>query len=59
MEKRPNNNLQVKERYNEEFDYRYYRIVLGAACLSVVIALIMMAAGAIGLLWLIKTVFGC
>ena len=59
MEKRPNNK-QVTERYDVEFDDRYYRIVIGIACLvSLIVAFMMMAAGAVGLIWLIKLVFGC
>ena len=59
MEKRPNN-TQIDNHYDVEFDDRYYRIVLGIACLvSLIVAFIMMAAGAVGLIWLIKLVFGC
>ena len=57
MEKRPNTN-QIEERYDEQFDDRYFRIMLGIVCLtSVVLALLFMAAGAVGLLALIKFVF--
>ena len=33
MEKRPNTN-QIEERYNEQFDDRYFRIMLGIACVG-------------------------
>lgn len=57
MEKRPNTN-QIEERYDEQVDYRYFRIMLGIVCLiSVVLALLFMAAGAVGLLALIKFAF--
>ena len=57
MEKRQNTN-QIEERYDEQFDDRYFRIILGIVCLtSVVLALLFMAAGAVGLLALIKFVF--
>lgn len=57
MEKRPNVN-QITERYDEQIDDRYFRIMLGIVCLiSVVLALLFMAAGAVGLLALIKFVF--
>jgi hypothetical protein len=57
MEKRPNNN-QIEERYDEQIDDRYFRIMLGIVCLtSVVLALLFMVAGAVGLLALIKFVF--
>lgn len=59
MEKRPNTN-QIEERYDEQFDDRYFRIMLGIVCLtSVVLALLFMAAGVVGLLALIKFVFTC
>ena len=59
MEKRPNN-TQIDTRSDEEFDDRYFRIMLGVVCLtSVVLALLFMAAGVVGLIWLIKLVFGC
>ena len=57
MEKRPSAN-QIRERYNEQLDDRYFRIILGIVCLtSVVLALLFMAAGAVGLVALIKFVF--
>ena len=57
MEKRPNNN-QIEERYDEQIDDRYFRIMLGIVCLtSVVLALLFMAAGAVGLFALIEFVF--
>ena len=57
MEKRLNTN-QTEERYDEQIDDRYFRIMLGIVCLtSVVLALLFMAAGAVGLLALIKFVF--
>lgn len=59
MEKRPNVN-QITERYDEQIDDRYFRIMLGIVCLtSVVLALLFMAVGAVGLLALIKFVFMC
>ena len=57
MEKRPSAN-QIRERYDEQLDDRYFRIILGIVCLtSVVLALLFMAAGAVGLIALIKFVF--
>lgn len=57
MEKRPSAN-QIRERYDEQFDDRYFRIILGIVCLtSVVLALLFMAAGVVGLIALIKFVF--
>ena len=44
--------------YDEQIDDRYFRIMLGIVCLtSVVLALLFMAAGAVGLFALIKFVF--
>ena len=68
MEKRPNIN-RIDNRddgiedlyeglYDEQIDDRYFRIMLGIVCLiSVVLALLFMAAGAVGLLALIKFAF--
>ena len=57
MEKRPNVN-QIEERYDEQIDDRYFRIILGIVCLiSVVLALLFMAAGTVGLFALIKFMF--
>lgn len=57
MEKRPSVN-QIRERYDEQIDDRYFRIMLGIVCLtSVVLALLFMAAGVVGLIALIKFVF--
>lgn len=62
MEKRPNNNHIVERSYvgDAEFDYRIFKIAIGACGLiSVIIALMMLAAGSVGLIWMIKLVFEC
>lgn len=68
IEKRPNINRignrddGIKDLYeglyDEQIEDRYFKIMLGIVCLtSVVLALLFMAAGAVGLLTLIKFVF--
>ena len=55
MEKRPNNNLINEIEAEEKFDGRIFRIMLGIiGIVSVVIAIMMMIAGAIGLWALIN-----